>query len=131
LLIIMSIAVSNKQVVPRTTHNHYHYHNPHHRKMVNHEEKMSKKSATKLDDCDRPACADVQSMFNKAMQAANTSDNAGSTPRVGKSNEVECPPNGAAIGQGSWTLLHSMVSHLHFHVDQIVMLFRQCPSVSH
>lgn len=68
-----------------------------------------------FDDCERPACDDVKSMFSKALKVANSdrAAEASSTPRIGKKTGIECPPNRPTIGKGSWTLLHSMVHSFH------------------
>lgn len=66
------------------------------------------------DDCERPSCDGVKSMFEKAMAASGLP----SKPKVATKGDhdddspastVECPPNSAELGRGSWTLLHSMV----------------------
>ena len=64
-----------------------------------------------IDDCERPACDDVRSMFAKAMAASKKADSGGAEakPRVSKQTGIECPPNRSTIGKGSWTLIHSMV----------------------
>ena len=63
-----------------------------------------------LDDCERPACDDVKSMFAKALEVSKADNaRADAKPRASKTSGVECPPNSATIGKGSWTLIHSMV----------------------
>ena len=67
-----------------------------------------------LDDCDRPACDDVQSMFQKAAAAAEasrTSSTSSSTVVVEKKATMKsaCPAGSAELGRSTWTLLHSMV----------------------
>ena len=74
-----------------------------------------------FDDCERPACDDVKSMFSKALKVANSGRAATATaadettlpkPKVGEKTGIECPPNRPTIGRGSWTLFHSMVSSI-------------------
>lgn len=69
--------------------------------------------ADNLNDCSRPACDDIKDMFAKASKALASSKTSGSEVsregRVAKSTGIECPPDSASIGRGSWTLLHSMV----------------------
>ena len=72
--------------------------------------------ASPIDDCDRPACDDVKTMFSKAMAAtktggaAKTGPETSANPRFGKTTGIECPPSRSVIGKSSWNLLHSMVS---------------------
>ena len=80
--------------------------------MDDNSKKMKKLLA--LDDCDRPACDDVQSMFQKAAAAAEasrTSSTSSSTVVVEKKATMKsaCPAGSAELGRSTWTLLHSMV----------------------
>ena len=58
-----------------------------------------------LDDCDRPACADVVAMFQKAKESQQLAKTAEQKPEA-----ASCPPGSAALGRSSWTLLHSMAA---------------------
>ena len=76
-------------------------------------------------ECERPACADMQQMFQQQTQtlkqtntkpASRNSENVETTiasPVVikdeAKRDKLECPVNSSTLGRASWTLLHSMV----------------------
>lgn len=62
------------------------------------------------DNCDRPACAEISSMMKQAAEASSTAAHAKPKSTVTKATTTaNCPPGSAALGQSSWTLLHSMV----------------------
>jgi Erv1 / Alr family len=84
-----------------------------------------------LSDCDRPACDDMVSMFQKASIAAalnaesaetinakpSTSTDSsvvGSVERVRSKENFSaddmCPPSSAKLGRSTWTLLHTMAA---------------------
>lgn len=79
-------------------------------------------------DCERPACADIQQMFQQQQQQQqmlnpskvktpnnnlkNTDTTTTATPVVSdepKNDKSECPVDSSTLGRSSWTLLHSMV----------------------
>lgn len=66
------------------------------------------------EDCDRPACDDITSMF-KAASAEETKKQKKEKERKplpgDASTAVECPPSSAELGTGTWQLLHSMVRY--------------------
>jgi len=58
------------------------------------------------DDCERPACEDTISALSEALNRIKE------TPSevAGASDSLSCPPTKDAIGNSSWTLLHSMAA---------------------
>lgn len=85
-------------------------------KKENQQPRKKNKPFSPLDDCDRPACDDITSMFLAAKTAMDGGDGDGvnsdkkKKPAViQQEKKVECPPNSAELGTGTWTLLHSMV----------------------
>ena len=58
-----------------------------------------------IDDCERPACDDIQSMFQKAAAEANKQKETSKTVQTVK----ECPAGSSELGRSTWTLMHSMV----------------------
>jgi len=72
---------------------------------------MDDKTKNIIDDCDRPACDDMQSMFQKAAEASKKSKNSASqeTKKKAAANMKECPAGSSKLGRSTWTLLHSMV----------------------
>jgi mitochondrial FAD-linked sulfhydryl oxidase len=85
-----------------------------------------------LSDCDRPACDDIVSMFQKASKAASEADAESATMGKAKSSTTTdsaeigsaersiskeifsvddiCPPTSAKLGRSTWTLLHTMAA---------------------
>ena len=71
------------------------------------------------DDCDRPACDDVKdAMAKSGLQLERTKRQ----PNFATKGVVtmDCPVNTAQLGRSSWTLLHSMVSHLFHHTFSLI-----------
>lgn len=62
-----------------------------------------------LDDCDRPACDDTMSALSAALKHAKGQHPSSSTAATTKL-QSKCPPTKAALGSGSWDLLHSMAA---------------------
>jgi hypothetical protein len=84
------------------------------------------------NDCERPACADMQQLLRQQQQqfASNsknknnvtvvpptstttTNDDTGTTSSKSKIDidKSECPANISTLGRASWTLLHSTVRY--------------------
>jgi hypothetical protein len=79
--------------------------------------KEKKAAASIIDDCERPACDDMISMYKQAAAAAADKKKASlNMPAADGSssatNPVECPPTSVTLGNASWTLLHTMVRQL-------------------
>jgi len=63
-----------------------------------------------LEDCNRPACDDITSMYTAAMNDGKIPTATASKSKVNQlPKKVECPPSSAELGTGTWTLLHTMV----------------------
>ena len=56
------------------------------------------------EDCDRPACEDIQKALPKTMEEMK----AMSKKQAAKA-KVQCPPQSPELGRSSWKLLHTMV----------------------
>jgi Erv1 / Alr family len=83
-----------------------------------------------LSDCDRPACDDIVSMFQKASKAASDAESVekgnakpstttdasvvGTSERAISKEKYSvddvCPPSSAKLGRSTWTLLHTMAA---------------------
>ena len=61
----------------------------------------------KEDDCERPACSDTVSAMKKLMTEMENSER---SSKKKTKKKIQCPPNSATIGKGTWTLLHSMAA---------------------
>lgn len=72
---------------------------------------MDEKTKMLIDDCERPACDDMQSMFQKAAEAASKKpkDSSQEPKKKAAANRNECPAGSSELGRSTWTLLHSMV----------------------
>jgi hypothetical protein len=74
---------------------------------ANNPPKAKKKGLFLDEDCERPACDDIQKSLPKSMEElqAMTAKN----KQQQQKKKVECPPRTAELGRSSWKLLHSMV----------------------
>jgi hypothetical protein len=99
----------------------------------------TKKSIPSVFDheCERPACADIQQMFQQQQQQQmlnpsnvkttsnnlkNTDTTTTTSPVVTdepKNDRSECPVDSSTLGRASWTLLHSMVRQRRRYFDTL------------
>jgi len=105
---------------------------------------MDDKTKKLLEDCDRPACDEMTSMFEKAAEAAKHQSKKKPPPSA-TATKKECPAGSAQLGRSTWTLLHSMVRvnfgtqfaacspacDLHAHGRAVHLTFTTPPSFVH
>merc|ERR1711971_799757 len=67
------------------------------------------------DDCERPACSDTVAAMRVMMKEMKAAEEGRISTKTKKSKpnkekKIDCPPNSAMIGRGTWALLHSMAA---------------------
>jgi len=70
---------------------------------------MDDKTKKLIDDCERPACDDMQSMFQQAAEASKKSKAKQAAAVSSAAKKKECPAGSSELGRSTWTLMHSMV----------------------
>ena len=65
----------------------------------------SRKGLFHEEDCERPACDEMNSILPKSMAELQEM-----RLKYDSKKSTECPPASASLGKSSWTLLHSMAA---------------------